>query len=195
MTPFEVYKTYLAIKKHFCDVKYDYHKYNGKTRTSEKAFTARKDRYFFERMSRKMSDDEVKLYFISNFVSTDNPSSVWIGQIIQSGERNYQEMQKRHQSLTYMFQQECASLFDAYKLDQVFDCKKGHPPALKSYLAGDISIETLVMLNVVFQYVQRMDKKLSDPVWEEVSNKIKKYTPFLNINMSKCKTILRDMIL
>ena len=194
MSPFEVYKTYLALKKHFSDKGYCYIKYNGKTRTSEKAYLARTDRYWFERLSRKLSDDEIKMYFISNFVATDNPSSMWIGEIIRSGERNYLELQKRHQSLTYMFQQECSSLFDSYKLDQVFDCKRGHPPALKSYLAGDISIETLVILDKVFQYTQKVDKKLTDPVWETISNKIKKYTPFLQINMSKCKTILRDMI-
>ena len=195
MTPFEVYTTYLAMKKHFTDQKYDFFKYNGKTRSSVGAFNKRRDKYFFERMSRKLSDDEIKMYFIANFIATDNPSSVWVGEIIQSGEGKYLEMQKKLQSLTYVFQQECAVLFDTYKLDQVFDCKKGHPPALKSYLAGDISIETLVILNMIFQYTQKVDKKLTDPVWETISNKIKKYTPFLNINMGKCKTILRDMIL
>ena len=130
-------------------------------------------------MSRKLLDDEIKMYFIANFIATDNPSSVWVGEIIQSGEGKYLEMQKKLQSLTYVFQQECAVLFDTYKLDQVFDCKKGHPPpALKSYLAGDISIETLVILNMVFQYTQKMDKKLTDPVWETISNKIKEIHSF-----------------
>ena len=59
MSPYEVYTTYLALKKHFTDKKYDYHKYRGKTRTSKNAFNARRDRYFFEKMSRKLSDEEV----------------------------------------------------------------------------------------------------------------------------------------
>ena len=106
MTPYDVYTTYLAMKKHFTDVKYDFFRYNGKTRSSVSAFNKRRDKYFFERTSRTLSDAEIKLYFIANFVATDNPSSVWIGEIIQSGERNYQELSKKYQSITYTFGQE-----------------------------------------------------------------------------------------
>ena len=194
MTPYDVYTTYLAMKKHFTDVKYDFFRYNGKTRSSVSAFNKRRDKYFFERISRKLSDDEIKLYFIANFVATDNPSSVWIGEIIQSGERNYQELSKKYQSITYTFGQECVELFENRKLDQVFDCSKGHPPLLKMYLSGDLSVETVTILDQIFNYTRVFDKKLMDPVWETVSLKIKKYRPFINIDVSKCKKVLRELI-
>ena len=194
MTPYDVYTTYLAMKKHFTDVKYDFFRYNGKTRSSVSAFNKRRDKYFFERISRKLSDDEIKMYFIANFVATDNPSSMWIGEIIQSGERNYQELSKKYQSITYTFSQECVQLFESRKLDQVFDCTKGHPPILKMYLAGDLSVETVTILDLIFNYTRVFDKKLMDPVWETVSMKIKKYKPFINIDVAKCKKVLRDMI-
>ena len=194
MTPYDVYTTYLAMKKHFTDVKYDFFRYNGKTRSSVSAFNKRRDKYFFERISRKLSDDEIKLYFIANFVATDNPSSVWIGEIIQSGERNYQELSKKYQSITYTFGQECVELFENRKLEQVFDCSKGHPPLLKMYLSGDLSVETVTILDQIFNYTKVFDKKLMDPVWETVSLKIKKYRPFINIDVSKCKKVLRDLI-
>lgn len=194
MTPYDVYTTYLAMKKHFTDVKYDFFRYNGKTRSSVSAFNKRRDKYFFERISRKLSDDEIKLYFIANFVATDNPSSVWIGEIIQSGERNYQELSKKYQSITYTFGQECVELFENRKLDQVFDCSKGHPPLLKMYLSGDLSVETVTILDQIFNYTKVFDRKLPDPVWETVSLKIKKYKPFINIDVAKCKKVLRGMI-
>ena len=194
MTPYDVYTTYLAMKKHFTDVKYDFFRYNGKTRSSVSAFNKRRDKYFFERISRKLSDDEIKLYFIANFVATDNPSSVWIGEIIQSGERNYQELSKKYQSITYTFGQECVELFENRKLDQVFDCSKGHPPLLKMYLSGDLSVETVTILDQIFNYTKVFDKKLMDPVWETVSLKIKKYKPFINIDVLKCKKVLRELI-
>lgn len=194
MTPYDVYTTYLAMKKHFTDVKYDFFRYNGKTRSSVSAFNKRRDKYFFERISRKLSDDEIKLYFIANFVATDNPSSVWIGEIIQSGERNYQELSKKYQSITYTFGQECVELFENRKLDQVFDCSKGHPPLLKMYLSGDLSVETVTILDQIFNYTRVFDKKLLDPVWETVSLKIKKYKPFINIDVLKCKKVLRELI-
>ena len=194
MTPYDVYTTYLAMKKHFTDVKYDFFRYNGKTRSSVSAFNKRRDKYFFERISRKLSDDEIRMYFIANFVATDNPSSVWIGEIIQSGERNYQELSKKYQSLTYTFNQECIELFESRGLDQVFDCSKGHPPILKMYLSGDLSVETVTILDLIFNYTKVFDRKLPDPVWETVSLKIKKYKPFINIDVAKCKKVLRGMI-
>ncbi len=194
MSPYDVYTTYLAMKKHFTDAKFDFFRYNGKTRASVAAFNKRKDKYFFERMSRKLSDDEVKMYFIANFVATENPSAVWVGEIMQSGERNYKDLSKKYQSITYTFSQECSTLFDEYTLPQLFDVSRGHPPIIKRYLGGDISIETLTILDMIFGFCAKIDTKLTDPVWETVSFKVKKYRPFINIDISKCKTILRDLI-
>ena len=194
MSPYDVYTTYLAMKKHFTDAKYDFFKYNGKTRSSVSAFNKRRDKYFFERMSRKLSDDEIKLYFIANFVATDNPSAVWVGEIIQSGEKHFKNLSKKNQSITYTFSQECSELFDNNSLPESFDCSKGHPPVLKMYLSGDLSVETITILDIIFGFTKNLDKKLKDPVWETVSMKIKKYKPFINIDISKCKQILRELV-
>ena len=194
MSPYDVYITYLAMKKHFTDAKFDFFRYNGKTRASVAAFNKRRDKYFFERMSRKLSDDEVKMYFIANFIATENPSAVWVGEIMQSGERNYTALSKKYQSLTYTFKQECSTLFDEYTLPQLFDTSRGHPPIIKRYLGGDISIETFTILDMIFGFCAKIDTKLSDPVWETVSFKSKKYRPFINVDITKCKSILRDLI-
>jgi len=194
MTPYEVYTTYLAMKKHFTDAKYDFFRYNGKTRSSVSSFNKRRDKYFFERMSRKLSDDEVKMYFIANFVATDNPSAVWVGEIMQSGERNYNELSKKYQSLTYTFTEECRTIFDEMTLQAAFSCKSGHPPIVKRYLASEMTIETLTMLDIIFNFSTKLDGKLTDPVWETISMKVKKYRPFINIDVAKCKKILRECI-
>jgi len=194
MKPYEVYITYLAMKKHFTTKSYDYFKYNGKVKASEQAFYRRSDRYFFERMSRKLSDDEVKMYFVSSFIASDNPSSVWVGEIIQSGERNFMSMSKRLQSLSYNFSQEVSELFDEYELREVFDCSQGHPPALKRLLGGHMSIETFTILDIVFGFSKNFTKRLKDPVWESVELKVKKYKPFMSIDIDKYKKILRGVV-
>ncbi len=68
-------------------------------------------------------------------------------------------------------------LLSENELETVFDCSKGHPVILKKYLGGEISLETLTIMEKVFSFVRDFDKKLTDPVWETVSLKIKKYTP------------------
>ena len=65
---------------------------------------------------------------------------------------------------------------------------------LRKYLGGEISLETLTILEKVFSFVKNFDKKLKDPVWESVSLKIKKYDPFLNINVFQYKKVLRELI-
>ena len=194
MSPYEVYTTYLAMKKHFTDNKYDYFKYGGKTRTSEKAFNKRKDKYFFERMSRKFSDNDIKMYFISNFVATDTPESIWVGEIMRSGEKNFNDLSKKYQSITYHFKQQCSSLFEEHKALEIFDCSKGHPVILKKYLAGELSIETITIIDKILNFSEKLDKKLNDPVWKTISDKIKNYKPFINIDTNKCRKILRDLV-
>ena len=194
VTPFETYRTYLSMKSHFTNRKYDFFKYGGKSRATMSSFNKRKDKYWFEKTSRKYSDEEVLNFLLSNFVTTDNPQNLWIGEIINSGERNYAEWMRRQQSLTYLFKEQSSELLSQKDLNEVFDCSKGHPPLLKKYLGGEISLETLTILEKVFSFVKNFDKKLDDPVWESVSLKIKKYTPFININVFHYKKILKEVI-
>jgi len=193
--PFEVYQHYLSLKNHFTNPKYDFFKYGAKTRASVTSFNKRRDKYFFEKTSRKYNDKEVVDFLVSNFSSADNPQNLWIGEIISSGERTYAEWMKRQQSLTYLFKEQSNELFSENELESVFDCSKGHPIVLKKFLGGNISLETLVIYNKIFLFGNKFDKKLNDPIWETVSLKIQKYSPFLNnLDMFKYKKILRDIV-
>ena len=146
-------------------------------------------------MSRKKSDEQIVQYFISNFVSTEDPSKVWIGEIIQNGETNFQNWQKRNQSLAYVFGDEVERVFKGSSFDSYFHTSGQHPKILKEYLKGNVSIETLVILDKVLGYVEKFDKKILDPIWGSVSMKIKKYGPFLNIDVPRYKKILKEKVL
>ena len=195
MTPIDVYKTYLAFKNHFTKKSYNYFKYGGKSKASVQAYNKRKDRYFFERMSRKKSDEEIKDYFLANFVECDDPDRLWIGEIISSGEDNLKSWMKRSQTMSYMFKTEVEVFVNKENFQQLFTIKgQSHPEVLKKYLQGALSIETMVILDIILEYVKNFDKKLDDPVWDTVSLKIKKYKPFLNINVNKYKSILKEQV-
>ena len=194
VTPFETYRTYLSMKSHFTNPKFDFFKYGGKSRATVTSFNKRKDKYWFEKTSRKYSDQQILDFLLSNFVIADNPQNLWIGEIINSGERNYADWMRRKQSLTYLFKEQSEKLLSENELQTVFDCSKGHPVILKRYLGGEISLETLTILEKVFSFVRDFDKKLTDPVWETVSLKIRKYIPFININVFNYKKILKEVI-
>ena len=194
VTPFETYRTYLSMKSHFTNPKYDFFKYGGKSRATITAFNKRKDKYWFEKTSRKYSDQEVIDFLLSNFVNATNPQNLWIGEIINSGETTYTQWKMRQQSLTYIFKEQSENLLSETDLEKLFNCSKGHPILLKKYLGGEISLETLTILERVFSFKKDFDKKLTDPVWETVSLKLKKYLPFLNINVFQFKKTLREII-
>ena len=194
VTAFECYQHYLSLKNHFTNPKYNFFKYGAKTRASVTSFNKRRDKYFFEKTSRKYSDKEVVDFLVSNFVVSDNPQNLWIGEIINSGERTYADWMRRQQSLTYLFKEQSTELFSENELETVFNCSKGHPIVLKRFLSGKLSPETFVIYDKIFSIVKDFDKKLLDPVWETVSLKIKKYNPFLNIDVFQYKKILRTII-
>jgi hypothetical protein len=182
------------MKSHFTNPKYDFIKYGGKSRATMTSFNKRKDKYWFEKTSRKYTDQEVIDFLLSNFVNATNPQNLWIGEIINSGERTYSEWMKRQQSLTYLFKEQSNELLLEKNLDEVFNCSKGHPIILKKYLGGDVSLETLSIYEIIFSFSEKFDQKLKDPVWETVSMKLKKYIPFLNINVFQFKKSLREIV-
>lgn len=196
MSPFDAYKTYLAFKNHFTKENYDYFKYCGRSKASLKSFHKRKDRFFFERISRQKNDEEIKAYFVGNFAECNDPQSLWIGEIIRSGEDVFANWLKKSQSLFYLFKTEIEVFINKDNFEKIFEIKNGqHPEILKKYLQSAISLETMVIMDMILNYVKSFDKKLTDPVWETVSLRIKKYKPFINIDIVKYKEILKEIVL
>lgn len=147
-------------------------------------------------MSRQKTDQEIIDFFVSNFVSCDDPQSLWIGEIIKEGEQNYMNWAKRSQALTYIFKEEIISVFTSKNFDQMFEIKNGqHPQILKKYLQKNLSIETLIILDRILSFKKNFDKKLDDPIWNFVSMKMLKYSSFLHIDIFKFRKILKESLL
>jgi len=195
VNPFQCYSTFLALKQHFTKPTYDIIKYNWKTRASLTAFNKRTDRYFYERLSRKKNEKEIKEFFISNFIEAHNPQSVYISEMMKDGEDNYVNWMKRIQSLSYIFQTEVSSLITKENFNDFFECKNNqHSKLIRKHLQKYISIESLVILNKILHYVEDYDKILDDPLWNSLSLKIKKYTPLLNIDIQRYSKLLKEII-
>jgi transposase InsO family protein len=195
MAPFQVYCEYLALKSHFTNPKYDYFKYNKKVRASLTSFNRRKDKYFFERLSRKKTEDEIKDYFVANFIATDNIDGIWIGEVIKSGDTVYENWSKKIQSLRYMFKTEVEVFIQKETFNEFFFCKRGkHSPLIQKHLQKVLSLETLVILDYILGYTNNYDKILDDPVWEFLSGRISKYKPFIHIDTDTYAKILKESI-
>jgi hypothetical protein len=146
-------------------------------------------------MSRQKSDEEIINLFVSNFASCEDPQSLWVGEIIKNGEEIYKNWMRRNQSLSYIFKEE-VSILNSKNFDEMFRIEGNrHPKILKEFLQKKISLETMIILNNILGYKKQFDKKLLDPVWEFVSMRIEKYTPFLHIDSNKFKSILKECVI
>jgi hypothetical protein len=189
MSAYECYQHYSALKLHFTKQGYDYFKYNHKVSSSPATFETRKDKIFFMKVAKH--EDPVK-YMLSNIVI--NPK-VWIRDIAYSkeAEQVYQNWLKRNQSFGYVFSQEIDKLDPNFDKNFKVSASSGHPPAMRLYLRGDISLETLVALVDSTKCSKHWSKSMEhDPIWQDLSNLIVKYRPFLNYDRQRIRKILVD---
>ena len=192
---FSAFALFNAIKLHFTSDSYDYFKYGGKTSVSKDTFANRKDKYTFYRLSRKYSLQELRDFYISNFLVKDVN---WVGDIANAeGEENYKLWQKRNQRLTYEFEQDIIRILEqADNPDELVTVPSGgYPALLQGAMQNSISIETLVILNSIMNFFPMWSKKISDDIiWPAYQRKCLRYEPFLQYDKEKFKTILKESI-
>jgi len=188
MNPYDCYREYLGLKNHFSKPDYDYFKYNGKMRANPASFQKRKDKIFFEKLAKH---PEVHDFLVANLA--DN-NKLWIRDLAYTPEpeQTYQTWKKRQQSLGYTFKNEIEKLETPFNNN--FICREGeHPVLFRLYLSGSICLETLCILLDLTGAKKHWDSKMKyDPVWDEYSLRVKKYTPFIVYDKDKYRKIVLD---
>ena len=192
---FAAYALFHALKLHFTSDSYDYIKYNGKTNVTKTTFSTRKDKYSFYRLSRKFGLPELKDYYLANFLVSDIQ---WVGDIIgPDSEENYKKWQKRIQSLTYTFESDIIKLLDRVDVpNELLMVRKNEFPLLMQCAQqGDITIETLIILDDIMNFFPMWEKQIYDDiVWPNFKMKCQKYKAFLHYDKEKFKQILKEKI-
>lgn len=194
MDEFSVYKMYIALKLHFTTDAYDVIKQKGRVRASRQAFAKRTDLFSIKKISKNYSDEEVANFLVANFVSGDR----WGGMFDTEAGQRYTLWKKKIESLSYNFSQDLDNLIQECEdsgIDPktIFVVSKGqHPYIIKAFLRKTIGIETLVILERLTGFIKIFDAEVNDTiVWPDISRLIKKYKPFLVIDMEKYDAIFR----
>jgi hypothetical protein len=185
--PFDSYRFYQALKLHF-EGKYDAIKYQFKTSAKPASFWKRKDKYFFAKIAKRFNDpSDLINYYVAHFIN----GSKWVGDMLKD-EDVYEQWLKRIESLGYNYEQ------DLYKLQEkcdTFDClfnvEDGqHPVIIQEYLADEIMLETVIILDRLLNFSNRVDKQVTDTiVWPDIKTRIDKYSPFLNVDLERFKKL------
>lgn len=190
MNEFDAYCLYVSLKSHFNNKNYDFFKYSGKIKSATpESFKKRKDGIFFMKLAKHPNPQD---FLVANMVVSENN---WIGNLAYSeeAEKTYREWAKRKQSFSYVFEQDLKKLNEDFNSNFKVE-NNTHPPILKLYLGKKICLETLVVLMEITGVKHVLDQKMKDdPIWDKVSMKIKKYSPFVTFDREKIRKIILDM--
>lgn len=190
MNEFEAYCLYVSLKSHFNNKNYDFFKYSGKIKSATpESFKKRKDGIFFMKLAKHSNPRD---FLVANMIASENN---WIGNLAYSeeAEKNYREWSKRKQSFSYLFEQDLKKLNPDFNSNFKVE-ENTHPQILKLYLGKQISIETFVVLLEITGVKPVLDRKMKDdPIWEKVSMKVQKYSPFVSYDKEKARKIILDI--
>jgi hypothetical protein len=193
---YDLYCTYQAIKLHFTSEKYNFFQYDGKTRVSVEAFQKRRDKFLFHRLARKYRDDEMVPFLVANFVHSDDN---WTRSLLEEeAEDTFRRWKRTTDSMTKVYLEDLQKVCsDPKEFNNLFKVEDGQfPKLLVSFMQKEITIETMVILNNIFDFIRIWDKKISDDIiYPKMSRKIRKYGAFLNVNVDKYKQLTKETLL
>jgi len=193
---YDLYGLYQAIKLHFTSETYNFFQYDGKTRISTDAFQKRRDKFLFHRLARKYRDDEMVTFLVSNFVYSDDN---WTKSLLEEeAEETFRDWKRRTDSMTKVYEEDLRRVCpDPKEFNKLFEVEDGqHPKLLVAFLQKEVTIETLVILNNIFNFIRIWDKKISDDIiYPKISRKVRKYGAFLNVNVDKYKSLTKKILL
>lgn len=182
MEAYGAYKLYLGLKLHFQSDKYDFQRFNGGVRSSPESFYRRKDRWFFEKLVKRYKDEQVKEFFISNFIVGDK----YGGLHTEESDTIYMDWKKRIQSVTYNFKSDITLLVDSVNhFDDLFVKNSQYPIILSKLYQGEIQLETFLILNQMLNFFPQFDKELDEYQWPVTRKLCNKYASFFNVDLKK----------
>jgi len=190
MTPQEALAQFLALKLHFSSQSYDYFKYQGRIKKVPD-ISKRKDRFQIQKIAKHV--DPMGL-MLSNLILNHN---IWTGDVISAeGFANYNNWRKRMESMTYTFKEDIKKLDKENIVENFKVVDNNHPLALRLYLGEHICLETLVITNILTNFLSHWQRHLAgDLVWEEIKYQIPKYQPFVIGKFNKEKAVFKDILL
>ena len=147
------------------------------------------------RSARKYRDDEMVSFLVSNFVHSD---SNWTKSLIEEGaEDTYKEWKRITDSMSKVYLEDLHRVCPNPKeFNDLFKVEDGQfPKLLVSFMQKEVTLETMVILNNIFDFIRIWDKKISDDIiYPKISRKIRKYGSFLTVDVNKYKKLTKQTL-
>jgi hypothetical protein len=181
MTSFDVYKLYAALRLHFTDPKYDITVTKGRMRNLRHSFEKRKDTQYMYKLASEYKRSDVIDILVANFVAGSDTANIYTGNFIE----NYKNYLTRRKRMLYNLDVDLDNILFRMEKEELKSAMEGtHPLIFRMYMGGDIQIETLVIMEKLYPYVEDY---ASDFVLEHICLLVKKYKPFVRFDKDNVK--------
>jgi hypothetical protein len=169
---------------------YDATKYKFKTSANPKSFFKRRDKFFFGKVAKKFNETSE---LIDYFVAHMSKGNMWVGDMV-GDEETFKEWKRVNQSLGYNFKSDLEKIsIDISRFDDIIVYRDPYPVIIQQYLEGEVSIETVVILNKLTNFIEECDNKIVDTIaWPDIKGLIYNYNPFLEVDLDVTKQIILD---
>jgi len=191
MDGYKVYRYYLATRLHFTTDKYNVFEQKGNVKCTRESFDRRNDKHIFNKLARKYATDrDVIDHFVANF-AYGNTDVIYD---ISISEENHLEWIKRKESRTQVFIDDLAKFLNELECNNytrgcLFNWNGVElPVSLSLFLGKKVTIETMVMIQEMYPYLDAWKRHASN-VWENEFRTIEKLTGFVKYNKSKALTV------
>lgn len=190
-TGYEAYILYLALQKHFSS-DYDFFKYNGKVKASVQAYEGRQDIFAFEKLVKIVDvKEDLMDFFVSHFIEDSKA-------YIRSMQKGTMDKWRAHlRQMPTQFKEDMYAIKRAGPAE-CMSVANDIPLIHKKVIDGEISIESVVLLNCLYPFMEKHEKTVDVPfVWPDHVKKIKKYSPFVlqKLDYKYYEEIARDILL
>lgn len=195
MQAVDTYMLFLALKNHFTIESYDFFKYHGKVSASRDSFLGRKDQYQFQKLSRVCDSEEMVDYIVANL--SNNPK-VWVGELLtEDAQARFKEYVRMKQSFTYSFTKELDKLLGmVHNPKDIFKVPLGnYPVIIDAMLTGDVSIQTVAVLNDFIPFLLKFDEKIEDAyLYPKLASRIRKLRPFITYDKNAILKVMKEKL-
>jgi len=189
MNGFKAYKYYMAVKLHFTTDKFDVFQNGGKVKGSLDAFKKRSDRFHFENLAHKISEDRKLIqFYVSNF-AYGNHGMIWEH---EEAQKNYTTWVKRKESMAYIFREDTLKIIDHCERERIdrkhlYSFVDGdYPELLKLYVGKHITLETMRILDDFDSYLDEWKQNDSLALlWDDERRRIEKARGFIKYDKKR----------
>ena len=197
MDPFDVYKTYIALKLHFTG-NYDYFKYHGKCRANWQSFEKAKGKNYFSKIGKRYKSETPD--FMARCFA-DGIKTNWIGDFdCEECDIAWKSHKKYTDAIDRSFKMDLITIKDMMEVNNLtfkslFECEGGElPPIEKARKKALTSLETCSIIHLLTNYGSKV--KCVNPLWEDTARMLTKYSPFVRVkSMTKYADMMHEYVI